>query len=119
MGVMYGLRCKKCGFEAELGTEQPYFVMRGSLTDKYCPKTEQIVCIFRLYGMGDPEISCQDKEWQQEFGDPALCRDCKGECLQDLERLAPEGEKEFCGYKCPRCGGDLDMSGIFSMACID
>ena len=109
---MIGFKCSKCGFEVKAGTTQPYFVMRGSLPDKYCPKTEQIVRIFRLYGMGEPQICCQDKEWQKEFGDPALCGDCKGECLQDLERLAPEGEKEFCGYKCPRCGGDPDTTSV-------
>jgi hypothetical protein len=120
MGEMYGLRCKKCGFEAELGTEQPYFTMSGSLTDKYCPKTEQIVCISRVFGVEEPEISCQNEEWQKEFGAPDLCRDCKGECLQDLESLAPEGDEEFRGYKCPRCGGDLDRNGgIFSIICID
>ena len=119
MGKMIGFTCSKCGFEVKAGTTQPYFVMRGSLTDKYCPKTEQIVRIFRLYGMGEPQICCQDKEWQDEFGDPLLCRDCKGECLKDLEMPAAEGEGDSQWYKCPRCGSDLDRSCMVSFNCID
>ena len=46
MGQMAGFMCKKCGFHAELGTQQPYFIMSGSLTDKYCPKIEKIVTVF-------------------------------------------------------------------------
>ena len=107
---MISCKCSKCGFEVNAGTEQPYYIMRGSLTDKYCPKTEQIVRIFRFHGTGEPEISCQDEEWQKEFGTPDLCRDCKGECLQDLEKAAPEGEEERGLYKCPRCGSDTEAA---------
>ena len=119
MGTMTLYVCKNCGFEAELGTTQPYYVMSGSLTDKYCPKTGEIVEIFREYDQGPEEICCQAEDWQEEFGDPALCRDCKGECLKDLEMLDREEESDFQGYKCPRCGSDLDMSCMVSYGLID
>ena len=63
MGTMYGLRCKDCGFEAELGTEQPYYVMSGAaITDKYCPKTGEIVWFSESIATSHPEniseLSC-------------------------------------------------------------
>ena len=119
MGETIGFKCRNCGFEAELGNEQPYWVMSGSLTDKYCPKIAEIITIFTSLYDGTPQLSCQNKEWQDEFGDPAHCRECKGECLQDLEMLEREEESCFQGYKCPSCGSDLDMSCVVSWSCID
>ena len=119
MGQRIGFKCRNCGFEAELGTEQPYYIMSGSITDKYCPKIAEIITVFTSIYDGITQVSCQDKEWQEEFGDPALCRDCKGECLKDLEMLDREEESDFQEYKCPRCGSDLDMSCMVSYGLID
>ena len=115
MGQMTHYVCESCGFEAELGATQPYYVMSGSLTDKYCPKTGEIVEIFREYDQGPEEICCQAEDWQEEFGDPAFCQNCKGECLQDLEILTLDSEAVEA-YKCPRCGDELQcdhMTVIF------
>ena len=114
MGQTIGFKCRNCGFEAELGTEQPYYTMSGSITDKYCPKIAEIITVFTSIYDGITQVSCQDKEWQEEFGVPALCRDCQGECLKDLEMLA-----EFQGYKCPSCGCDLDRSCMVSHSFVD
>ena len=65
--------CRNCGFEAELGSRQPYYVMSGSITEKYCPQTGEIVEIFREYDAGPPEISCQ-KEKRLD----APCQNCRG-----------------------------------------
>ena len=119
MGQAIGFKCRNCGFEAELGDEQPYWVMSGSLTDKYCPKIAEIITVFTSVYDGTTQISCQDEDWQEEFGDPALCRDCKGECLKDLEMLEREEGSDFQGYKCPRCGSDLGMDCVVSFSCID
>ena len=117
MGETMGFKCRNCGLEAELGTEQPYYTMSGSITDKYCPKIAEIITVFTSIYDGITQVSCQDKEWQEEFGDPALCRDCKGECLKDLEMLEREERSNFQMYKCPRCGRNLDWNGMF--CCID
>ena len=119
MGTAFGFKCRNCEFEANLGATQPYFLMSGSVTDKYCPKTGEIVRVFTGYYDNKTEIKCQDKEWQKEFGNPAACRNCKGECLQDLEMLAVSDDSEiwgekFGGYKCPRCGSDLGKDCIVS-----
>lgn len=119
MGKTMGFKCRNCGFEAEIGNEQPYFTMSGSLLDKYCPKTGKIVTVFTSLYDDTPKICCQDKEWQLEFGNSTLCRNCKGECLQDLEMLAASEESGVQGYKCPTCGNDLDMSCVVSISCID
>ena len=91
----------------------------GSITDKYCPKIAEIITVFTSIYDGITQVSCQDKEWQEKFGDPLLCRDCKGECLKDLEMPAAEGEGDSQWYKCPRCGSDLDRSCMVSFNCID
>lgn len=109
MGTMTLYVCKNCGFEAELGTTQPYYIMSGSLTDKYCPKTGEIVEIFREYDQGPEEIGCQAEDWQEEFGDPAFCQNCKGECLKALEILSLE-DNESGTYCCPRCGDSLQRT---------
>ena len=102
--------CKNCGFEAELGSRQPYYVMMGSITEKYCPQTGEIVEIFREYDAGPPEISCQE-----EAREETPCQNCRGECLQDLEILTLDSEAvEAC--ECPRCGDELQcdhMTMIF------
>jgi hypothetical protein len=106
MGMMAGYKCKKCGFHAELGTQQPYFVMSGSRMDKYCPETGRIVHVFRELNAGFPEISCL-KDKQREV--PESCKNCKGECLKDFEVLVRRG-KNVEVYKCPCCGGRLEDS---------
>ena len=93
--------------------------MRGSITDKYCPKIAEIITVFTSIYDGTARVSCQDKEWLEEFGDPAFCRDCKGECLKDLEMLTSGGEGDSQWYKCPSCGSDLDMNCVFSYSFID
>lgn len=104
MGQMAGFMCKKCGFHAELGTQQPYFVMSGSLVDKYCPETGRIVHVFRELNAGPPEISCL-KERQDDA--PESCKNCNGTCLKDFESLT-RGRKNVKAYKCPRCGGRME-----------
>ena len=103
---MAGFICEKCGFHAELGTQQPYFVMSGSLTDKYCPETGEIIYVFRELNDGPPEISCQ-KEKQVEVPEP--CKNCSGECLKEFEVLTCK-RKHVKAYKCPRCGGRMEDS---------
>lgn len=120
MGQAIGFKCRNCGFEAELGDEQPYYTMSGSITDKYCPRIAEIITVFTSVYDGTTQISCQDEDWQEEFGDPALCRDCKRDCLKDLEMLADGREGDFFqGYKCPRCSSDLGMDCVVSFSCID
>lgn len=119
MGTMYGFKCMNCGLEAKLGEQQPYYIMSGSITDKYCPKIGKIISVFTKYYDNITKISCQDDEWQREFGNLALCRNCKAECLQDLEMLAASDDSEFCGYKCPRCGSDLNWDCVLSFSDVD
>ena len=105
MGTLYIYQCRKCGFEANLGSTQPYYVFTGSILQKYCPKTEQIVELFKMRDQGEPRLSCQDPDWQKELEDSTPCQNCKGECLEDLA-LSPV-------YKCPRCGNTImDVAGI-------
>ena len=114
MGMMYTLKCKNCQFEATLGSQQPYYVMTGSIVDKYCAKTGKIIRVFTSCYKDTTEISCLKKNWQMESGDPAHCRNCKGECLQDLEMLSASDDSECNGYKCPSCGSVLDSTCITS-----
>ena len=110
MGQMTHYVCESCGFEADLGTRQPYYVMSGSITEKYCPQTGEIVEIFRENDAGPPEISCQE-----EAREETPCQNCRGECLQDLEILTLDSEAVEA-YKCPRCGDELQcdhMTMIF------
>ena len=116
MGQMAGFMCKKCGFHAELGTQQPYFIMSGSLTDKYCPKIEKIVTVFEALD-GSTKIACQDEIWQEEFGVPRHCQGCKAEGLKAIEMASADEENVI--YKCPRCGSNLDDSCIFSICHVD
>ena len=58
MGVMISLKCSKCGFEVNAGTEQPYYIMSGSITDKYCPKIGKIISVFTKYYDNITKISC-------------------------------------------------------------
>ena len=94
MGTMYGFLCKKCGFEAELGDEQPYYLMSGPVQDKYCPEIDDIVTI------RPGEVSCQ--AYKDENCE--ACKNCKGDCLKDIEM------KKNGKYKCPRCGGTLGLN---------
>jgi hypothetical protein len=110
MGQMGHFMCENCGFEAELGFSQPYYVMSGSITEKYCPRTGEIINVFRQYDAGPPEIGCQAEDYREQLHDPELCKNCKGECLQDLEIIdsVDDGDdKDVESYKCPRCGGTL------------
>ena len=116
MGTMYGFKCRNCEFEAKLGEQQPYYLMSGSVTDKYCPKTGEFVGVFTNYYDNMTKISCKEEWWQREFGNPVHCLNCKGECLQDLEMLAASDASEFCGYKCPRCGSDLNWNCVVSFS---
>lgn len=116
MGMMVEYRCRNCGFHAELGTQQPYFVMSGSLMDKYCPEMEEIVTVFEALD-GSTKIACQDKDWQDEFGDPLRCQNCNAECLKAVEMASADEENVI--YKCPRCGSNLDDSCVFSICLVD
>ena len=118
MGETFGYKCRNCGFEAELGNQQPYFIMCGAVTDKYCTKTGYIISVITDSYDNSQQIICQNKEWQIEFGDPEYCRNCNCECLQDVELLTTS-DGEFNGYKCPSCGSVLDEKCIISMSFVD
>lgn len=116
MGQMAEYRCRNCGFDAEIGENQPYHVFSGSLTDKYCPKIEKIVTVFEALD-GSTKIACQDEIWQEEFGVPRHCQGCKAEGLKAIEMASADEENVI--YKCPRCGSNLDDSCIFSICYVD
>ena len=114
MGQKDSYTCRKCGFNATLGITQPFFIMSGSILEKYCPATNSIVSIFHSIYDQTTAVNCQDKNWQENFGVPALCLNCKGECLKELETLCSDEYKNVSAYKCPCCGNALerDFSSI-------
>ena len=111
MGTLYIYQCRKCGFEADRGSTQPYYVFSGSILQKYCPKTEQIVELFKMWDQGEPRLSCQDPDWQKELEDSTPCQNCKGACLKDLDIQTISDD--WAIYTCPRCGNTkMDATGI-------
>lgn len=102
MGTLYSYHCPQCDFKAALSTKQPYHLFSGSVLQKYCPATEQIVKLFKDHMTAETRISCQDPKWQEKLDDPSPCQNCKGECLKELENIP----------QCPRCGSEMRICGV-------
>ena len=112
MGKKKRYLCKSCGFEANLGTKQPYCIMSGTVTQKYCAKTGKIIYILQSI-FNYSEISCMK---EKRVDDSPHCKNCKGDCLQELEILELD-YRDIETYKCPHCGGKLQwdhMTLIFA-----
>ena len=47
MGIKGHFVCDKCGIEAFLGIVQPYMLLKGTITDKFCNITKEFVTVTR------------------------------------------------------------------------
>ena len=111
MGTVLGYLCNECGYEFEIGETQPYWVFAGEIVDKYCPHTEEIIHVLTTLS-GEVKITCQNKDWQEEFGDPEHCKGCDSSCLKSLD---PPGDLLIC----PRCGKEIGKQGLISISEVD
>ena len=51
--------CDKCDIEAFLGIGQPYMLLTGTITDKFCNITKEFVTVTRnRFSVGGGRISC-------------------------------------------------------------
>lgn len=119
MSTKRGFICDKCHLKVVLATSQPSYIMAGEVLEKYCPKTREFTYVFRSIWENKIKIGCLDKKVQEEFYDATPCQNCSGECLQDIEIIEQSGcDQEGEKYRCPACGGvlQLDPYGPFIMA---
>ncbi|MBR2872448.1 MAG: hypothetical protein IKB99_03025 [Lentisphaeria bacterium] len=104
MGTLYSYQCNNCGFEATLGSQQPYHIFAGTIHQKYCPNTKEIVEVFLPITGEEWEITCCSPGEQEGSDTPRCCKECNGECLQSLTVLSLTGQSEILSYQCPCCG---------------
>ena len=115
MGTSKNYICDQCGLELRLNTSQP---AAGNciISEKYCPRTDQIIEITSEWNSDEETICCVDykkRKSRSARAGIANChlKKCNGDCLEELIILAYDESDDAAEYKCPRhnCEGKMKV----------